>query len=89
VSRTLPAIILAEKILRLSLEIDEEEIEEALEKLGIARGAWGLLWGAEDPGTSGRDAEFYELKAKVLRFIRDLKKEKSYPLSVVLLMRES
>lgn len=85
--RVLPAIRVAEEILRLSLDVDEAEIEEALDKLSIVNGTWGLLWGLGDIDRSALDQEFYELKAKVLRFIRDLKKEKAYPLSAVLTVK--
>jgi len=82
--RVLPAIRVAEEILRISLDVDDAEIEAALEKLSVAEGTWGILWGLDDIDKSAFDREFYELKAKVLRFLKELKKEKAYPLSVVL-----
>jgi len=83
-SPVLPAIRVAEEILRISLDVDEAQITEALDKLSIAEGTWRLLWGLDDIDRSALDREFYELKARVLRFIRDIKKDAAYPLCAVL-----
>ena len=70
-SKTLPAIVLAEKILELVVDwtVSDEDIEEALEKLRISDTTWGLLWGNPTSRISRLDNDLYNLKKDVLDFI--------------------
>ena len=81
--KTLPAIIAAERILKMATEITDKEIDEALDKLAQAEGTWGILWGLENIRRSGMDLDFYELKGKVLRFLQELRKDRHFGLAVI------
>ena len=85
--KTLPAIKVAEEILRLATTISDEEIKEALSKLRQVEGTWGLLWGLGDIRKSGMDLDFYMLKQKVLEFVEDLHKDKHFHLAAITLIR--
>lgn len=77
---TLPAIKVADEILRLATTIREKDIDDALNKISQAESTWGLLWGLDNIERSGKDLEYYEVKGKVLQFLKELRKEKIFPL---------
>lgn len=85
--KTLPAIVTAEKVLRLATEISDEEIEKALHAIATAEGSWGLLWGLENIRRSGADRDLYALKGKVLTFLRTLRNDRNFPLAILMAAR--
>lgn len=81
--KTLPAIRAVDAFLKLTADLADEEIEEALRKLGVATGTWGLLWGLDNISRSGMDEDLYELKTEVLQFMQKLRGDRRWVTAVV------
>jgi hypothetical protein len=82
-AKTFPAIAAVDKILEIVIELEDEEIVEALRAISKAEATYGTLWGLEDPEKSGLDLDFYQLKGEVLEFLLKLRKHKNFHLAVV------
>ena len=82
--KTLPAIRLSEEILRLSFDIQDDQIREALDKLSLADSTYGILWGLDNIRLRKTDADLYELKKKVLLFIQELREDPNFHLAITI-----
>lgn len=81
--KTFPAIVAVDKILELVIDLEDEEIVEALRAISKAEATYGTLWGLVDLKKSGLDLDLYQLKGEVLKFLLKLRKHKNFPLAVV------
>ena len=82
--KSLPAIKIAEEILRLTTMITDEQIIEAINAISKTEGTWGILWGLSNIATSGKDLDLYALKKETLNFVLEMRKDKHYPLVCVM-----
>lgn len=81
--KTFPAIVAVDKILELVIDLEDEEIVEALRAISKAEGSWGLLWGLDNLKVSGLNLDLYQLKGEVLEFLLKLRKHKNFHLAAV------
>lgn len=79
----LPAIRAAEKVLEILVDLEPDEIQEALSAIGTVGATFGVLWGAGNPQLAGMDLNFYELKGEVLEFFQKIQKDRRYNVAVV------
>ncbi len=82
-SKPLPAIRASEKILEIIVDLDPEEIKEALRAIGTAGATYGTMWGLKNIRTSGMDLDFYEMKGAVLEFCQKIQNDNHYHIAVV------
>jgi len=80
---TLRAIQIAEEILGKIVDLEDEDLEKALDVLSTADATWGLLWGNPISKVSRMDADYYELKREVLQFAQKIRNSKKFPLAVL------
>lgn len=81
--KTFPAIVAVDKILELVIDLEDEEIVEALRAISKAEATYGTLWGLADLKKSGLDLDLYQLKGEVLEFLLKLREHKNFHLAVV------
>lgn len=82
-NKALPAILAAEKVLEIIVDLEPEEIRRALSVIGTAGATFGILWGLSNIRTSHYDMDFYEVKQKVLEFFQEIKADSRYNITVV------
>jgi len=80
---SLRGIEIAEDILGLIVDLEDEDLEEALGALSNASSTYGLLWVLSDIRTSGMDLDYYEMKRDVLEFAQKLRNNKHWPIAIV------
>lgn len=71
----LPVIDIVQEILLKMNTITPEQISEALEKISVLDGSYGILWGQLDVRSRQRDEIFLklvEVQKKVLHFVQKL-----------------
>lgn len=80
---SLRGIEIVEEIRGLIVDLEDEDLEEALGALSNASSTYGVLWGLVNIRTSGMDLDYYEMKRDVLEFAQKLRDNKNWPYAII------